>query len=113
MGKQRVQEGGEKGWLDAVYILPHRVGDVIRARGRGVREFREGPGYLFGGEGSIVLIVHEAEERGRRGFGRENVVKKRFRHLGRIGGLWQVREPLWWATKCEPLGRPEGMWSVD
>jgi len=39
-----------------VYRLPHRVRDVVGARGGGVREFGEGPGYLFGGEGGIVLI---------------------------------------------------------
>jgi len=36
------------------------------------------------------------------------VVKKRLRYLSRIGGPWKVRESLWWATECEPLGRPEG-----
>jgi len=41
-----------------VYRLPHRVRDVVGARGGGVRGFGKGPGYLFGGEGGIVLIVH-------------------------------------------------------
>ena len=86
MGKQGVQEGRKKGGLDAVYRFPHRVRDVIGARGRGVRGFREGPGYLFGGEGGIVLILHEAEEHGRWGFGGKKVVKKCFRYLGRVGG---------------------------
>jgi len=36
---------------------------VVGARGGGVRGFGEGPGYLFGGEGGIVLIVREAEVR--------------------------------------------------
>jgi len=40
-------------------------------------------------------MVCEAEERGRRGFGGKKVVEKRFRYLGRIGGPWKVREPLW------------------
>jgi len=59
-----------------VYQLPHRVRDVVGARGGGVRGFREGPGYLFGGEGGIVFIAREAEERGRWGFGGEEVVKE-------------------------------------
>jgi len=42
--------------------LPHRVRDVVGARGGGVRGLEEGPGYLFGGEGSVVLIACEAEE---------------------------------------------------
>jgi len=28
------------------------------------------------------------------------VVEKPFCYLGRFGGPWKVREPLWWATKC-------------
>jgi len=35
-----------------------------------------------------VLLVCEAEERGRWGFGGKEVVKKRFRYLGRVGGPW-------------------------
>jgi len=97
-----------KGGLHAVYRLPHRVLDVVGAKGGGVRGFGEGPGYLFEGEGGIVLIPGEAEERGRWGYGGNKVLKKRFRYLGRVGGPWQVREPLWWATKCKSLGRPEG-----
>jgi len=93
-----------------VYRLPHRVQDMVGARGGGVRGFGEGPGYLFRGEGGIVLITRKAEERARWGFGRKNVFKKGFPHLGRVGGPWQVRDPLWWATKCESLGRPEGVW---
>jgi len=52
-----------------VYKLPHRVRDVVAARGTGVRQFGEGPIYLFGGEGGMVLIVRDAEERGRCRFG--------------------------------------------
>jgi len=59
----------------------------------------------------MVLIVREAEERGRWGFEGKKVVEECLCYLGRIGGPWQVREPLRWATKCEPLGRPEGVWS--
>jgi len=61
-----------------MYRMPHRARDVVGARGGGVRGFREGPGYLFGGEGGLVLVTHEAEECGRWGFGGEAVVKKRF-----------------------------------
>jgi len=35
MGQQGVQEGGEKGGLEAVYGFPHRVWDVIETRGGG------------------------------------------------------------------------------
>jgi len=77
-----------------VHRLPHRVRDVVGARGGGVQGFGEGPGYLFGGEGGIVLITREAEEWGRWGFGREEIVKEHFCHLGWIGGPWQVWEPL-------------------
>ena len=94
-----------------MYRFPHRVWNVVGARGGGVREFGEGPRYLFGGEGGVVLVVHEAEERGLWVFGGKKLVKKRFHHLGRIGGPWQVREPLWWATKCESLGRSEAVWT--
>ena len=55
--------------LDAVYRLPHRVQDVVGARGGGVRGLGEGPGYLFGGEGGIVLIAREAGAQGRLGWG--------------------------------------------
>jgi len=71
-----------------MYRLPHRVQDVVGARGGGVRGFREGPGYLLGGEGGIVLVTRKAEEWGRWGFGGEEVVKKRFRYLGWVGGPW-------------------------
>ena len=111
MGKEGVQEGRKKGGLEAVYRLPHRVRNVVRARGGGVRGFGDGPGYLFGGEGGIVLITSEVEERERWGFGGEEVVKERFCYFSRIGGPRQVREPLWWATECESLGHPEGAWS--
>jgi len=47
--EQGVQEGWKKGGLEAVDRFPHRVEDVIGARGRGVRGFGEGPGYLFRG----------------------------------------------------------------
>jgi len=57
-----------------VYRLPHRVRDVVGARGGGVRGFGEGSGYLFGGEGGVVLVAHEAQERGRWGFGGKKVV---------------------------------------
>jgi len=69
-----------------VYRLPHRVRDVVRARGGGVRGRGESSGYLFGGEGGIVLIKREAEERGWWGFGGEEMVKERLRYLGRVGG---------------------------
>jgi len=57
------------GGLDAVYRLSHRVRDVVGARGGGVRGFGEGCRYLFGGERGVVLVVYEAQERGRWGFG--------------------------------------------
>ena len=66
--------------------FPHRVGDMIGARGGGVGGLGEGPGYFFGGEGGVVLMARKAEERSRWGFGGKKVVKKRFRHLGRVGG---------------------------
>jgi len=59
---------------------------VIGARGEGVGGLGEGPGYLFGGEGGVVLMAREAEERGRWGFGGKNVVKKRFRYISRVRG---------------------------
>ena len=71
-----------------MYRLPYRVRDVVGARGAGARGFGEGLGYLFEGERGIVLIVREAEERGRWGFGGKKVVKKRFRYLGQVRGPW-------------------------
>ena len=68
--------------------LPHRVRDVVGARGDGVRGCGEGAGYYFGGEGGILLIMGEAEEGRRWGFGGKNVLKKRFRYLSRVGGPW-------------------------
>jgi len=82
---------------------------VIGAWGGGVRGFGEGPGYLFRGEGGVVLILRVAEERARWRFGGKEIVKKRFRYLGRVGGPLYVREPLWWATKSKSHGRPEGV----
>jgi len=70
-----------------VYRLPDRVRDVIGARGGGVSGFSEGPEYLFGGDGGIVLIPREVEEGGRSGFGGEEVVKESFSYLGRVGGV--------------------------
>jgi len=84
---------------------------VVGTRGGGVRGLGKGPGDLFRGQGSVILIARESEERGRRGFGGKKVVEKRLRYLSRIGGPWKVRESLGRATKCEPLGRPEGAWS--
>jgi len=71
-----------------VQRLPHRVRDVVGARGGGVREFGEGPGYLFGGERGVVLVTREAEEWRSWGFGGKEVVKERFRYFSRIGGPW-------------------------
>ena len=71
-----------------MYRFPHRVQDVVGARGGAVRGFRQRPGYLFRGERGVVLIVHEAEGWGRCVFGGKKVVKKGFRHLGWIGGSW-------------------------
>ena len=93
-----------------MYRFLHRVWDVVGARGGGIRGLGEGPGYLLGGERGIVLVAHEAEERGRRGFGGAKVVKERLCYLGRVRGPWKIQEPLWRATKCEPLGCPEGVW---
>ena len=62
MGQQGVQEGWKKRGHDPVYRLPHRVWDVVGAWGGGVRGFGEGPGYLLGGEGSVILIACDAEE---------------------------------------------------
>jgi len=75
VGQQGVQKGRKEGGLDAMYSFPHRVRDVVRARGGRVRRFGEGPGYLFRSEGGIVLITHEAEEWGRWGFGGEEMAK--------------------------------------
>jgi len=61
---------------------------VIGARGGGVRGFGEGSGYLFRGEGGVFLMACEAEEWGRWGFLGKEVVKQRFRYLGRFGGPW-------------------------
>jgi len=94
-----------------VHGLPHEVWDVVGARGGGVRGFGEGPGYLLSGEGCVVLVAGEAEERGGRGLGGKKVVKKHFGYLGRVGGAWKVREPLWWSAECESLGRPDSAWS--
>ena len=88
MGQQGVQKGGKEGGLDVVYSFPHRVRDVVRARSGGVRRLGEGPGYLFRSEGGIVLITHKAEERGRWGFGGEEMAKERLCYLGRVGGPW-------------------------
>jgi len=44
VGQQGGQEGRKEGGLEVVYRLPHRVQDVVRARGGGVRGFGEGPG---------------------------------------------------------------------
>jgi len=106
-----VQEGGEKGGLEAVHRLPHRGWHVVRARGGGVRGLGKGPGYLLGGKGGIVLVAFEAERWVGWGLGREEVVKERLCYLGLVRGPGQVREPLWRATKKEPLGCPEGVWS--
>jgi len=88
VGQQEVLEGRKKGRLDAVYKLRHRVWDVVRSRSGGVRGCREAPGYFFRGKGGIVLILREAEEGGRWGFGGEEVVKECFRNLGRVRGPW-------------------------
>ena len=111
MGQQGVEEGRKKGELDPGHRLPHRVWDVVVTRGGGVRGIGKGPGDLLRGQGSVILIAREAEERGKRGLGGKKVFEKRLRYLGRIGGPLKVWEALWWATKCEPLGRPEGAWS--
>ena len=93
-----------------MHRLPHRVWDMVWARGRSVRGLGKGPGYLLGGKGSIVLVAFEAEKWGRWWLGKEAMVEERLSYLGWVRGLWQVREPLWWATKGEPLGCPEGVW---
>ena len=56
-------------------------------------------------------MAYEAEERGRWGFGWEMVVEERPCYLSWVRGPWKVQEPLWWATKREPFGCPDGVWS--
>jgi len=68
---------------------------VVGARCGGVRGFGKSPGYLFGGEGSIILIVREAEEQGRWGLGEKEMMKECLRYLSWVGGPWQLREALW------------------
>ena len=94
-----------------MHRLSHRVRDVVGTRGGGVRGFREGPRYLFGSEGGIVFVARETEEWGGWWFGREEVVKEGLRYLAWVRGSWEIREPLWWAAKCEAFGSPDGLWS--
>jgi len=68
MGQLGVQEGGEKRGLEATHGLPNQVRDVVGARGGGICGLGKGSGYFLKGEGSLVLVVCEAEERGRWGF---------------------------------------------
>jgi len=51
VGQEGVQEGREKGGLETVHRFPHRVRDMVGARGGGVRGLAEGSGYLFRGRG--------------------------------------------------------------
>jgi len=57
--------------LAAVYGLADRVWDVVGTRGGGIGGLGKGPGYLLRGEGGIVLVAYEVEERGWCGLGRE------------------------------------------
>ena len=111
MGQQGVQEEGEEGGLEAVHGFSDQVRNVVGTGGGGIGGLGKGPGYFLRGKGSIVFVSYEAEEQGRWGFVGEEVVKERLCYLGLIRGPWQVWEPLWWATKREPFGRPEGVWS--
>jgi len=43
VSQQGVQEGRKECGLESVHRLPHRVRDVVGARGGGVRGFAEGP----------------------------------------------------------------------
>ena len=61
---------------------------MVGARGGGIRGFGEGPGYLFGGKGGIVLVARKAEERRRWGLGGKKVVKKRLHNFGWVRGHW-------------------------
>ena len=69
MGQQGAEEGRKKGGFDSVHRLPYRVWDVVGTMGGGVRGLGKDPGDLLRGQGSVILIAREAEERGRRGFG--------------------------------------------
>ena len=71
-----------------MYRLPHRVRDVVGARGGGIRGFGEGPGHLFGGKWGIVLMAREAEKWRRWGCGGKKVVKKRLHNFGWVRGHW-------------------------
>ena len=107
MGQEGVQEGGEKGWLEAVYGLPDTVRDVVGTGGGGIQGLRKGPGYFLRGDGGIVLTAYEAEGQGRWGFGREMVEKGRLCYLGWAGGPRPIQEPLRRAAKRKPFGLPE------
>ena len=72
---------------------------MVGARDGGVGGFGEGPGYLFRGKGGRVLVAFEGEKWGRWRLEWEEVVKGRLCYLGWVSGPWQVREPLWRATK--------------
>ena len=61
---------------------------MVVARGGDIRGFGEGPGYLFGGEGGIVLMACEAEKRGGRGLGWEEMVKEHLCYLAWVRGPW-------------------------
>jgi len=93
-----------------VHGLPDRVRDVVETRGGGVRGLIKGPGYFLRGKRSIVLVAYEAEDQGRWGFRGGKILKERFCYFGWIRGLWQVQDPLRWAAKYEPFGRPEAVW---
>ena len=94
-----------------MHRLPHRVRDVVGTRDGGVGGFGEGPRYLLGGEGAIVLVAFETEEQGGGKLGREEIVKKRLCYLAWVRGPRQVREPLWLVAKHKSFGSLEGVWS--
>ena len=52
-----------------MYSLLQKIEDVVGAWRRGIRGLGEGPGYLLGGEGGIVLVARQLEERERWGLG--------------------------------------------
>jgi len=80
---------------------------VVRSSSGRVGRAGECPRDLFRGEGGVVFVSRQCQERRRRGSRWEKMGQKSIRYLGGVACLREVREALGGAAECKSFGYPD------
>ena len=104
-------QGGEKfkydRGIDEVDLLPHGVGDPVRARGRGGGGLGEGEFGLILTEGGSGGVTLETTYAGQGFLRREQVIQKRFVNCDWVRGIGEGRKPGGFPRGDQLFGRPD------